>query len=188
MSLEARQRRKAASRERDATIRADRAGFKGASPLPNGLCERCVDRPARKNFSICMQCSVCAQCGKNKPEIGTSTCRACRLKRTAQQNARNKHPIKKEKIAAYRQRPEVKSRNNERRRKHRSDPKYMAKELAYNRLLRRTNYAKEREVTRARRVCARLGCTKLLVGKQSTAIYCSAKCQQKAGYARRKGE
>ena len=186
-SPEARQRALAVNRKNTSDLCDDRVGLRGASPLPNGYCERCTDLPARKGFSFCMQCSVCERCGKNKPETGVGRCRACRLLMNAQQNVRSKRPIEKRKRAAYNRLPKVVSARNEHRIKRRSDPKYMEKELAYNRKRRRIAYwSPERVTAMARRVCARLGCTKRLSQKKrSGASYCSDTCLRHAYNARR---
>ena len=82
VSPETRQRRLIEGRRRKAGIREDRVGLRVDRPrYPRVPCERCMERPARENFSYCMKCSVCAFCGKGKPEKGRWFCRACRLSR-----------------------------------------------------------------------------------------------------------
>ena len=76
----------------------DRIGFRvDRSRNPRVPCERCLDRPARKGFSFCMQCSVCARCGRNKPEIGRRRCRSCRLALNEYKRAKRKTSWRKRK-------------------------------------------------------------------------------------------
>ena len=181
-SPEERQRRLAASRESIAALRDDRVGLRVDHPrYPTVPCERCLERPARKRFSFCMKCSVCARCGKNKPEIGRWNCRACRLSWNSSVRARLKLPGVKEArdayMEAYRNRTGVKEVLSERRKKlYNSDSRYREKVLARNRIAFRFP---ERVAAMARRVCAQPGCTKRLAGKRIGTIYCSRPCKDK---------
>ena len=189
LSPEALRRRKAAVRKKLADQEDDRVGLRVDRPrYPRVPCERCLDRPARNGFSFCMQCSVCAACGKNKPEIKKCICRACKLAHREYALVRSRLPGEKAKKAVYHQRPEVKASVNENRRKrYASDPKFRETLIASSRKFGRKSRIAHRlrVVAMDRRVCAQRGCTKRLAGKIATAIYCSKSCSEKARYARR---
>ena len=170
-----RQRELARSREKTADYTDDRVGLRVDRPY--GPCERCLDHPARKGFSFCMKCSVCAACGKNKPEIGRFRCRVCRLSRNESERANNRLPAVKSRRAAYLKRPEVKASIDESRRRREADPQFKEKRRARWRV---AYHSPERVAAMARRVCALRGCTKLLAGRNANAIYCSEPCNQRA--------
>ena len=164
-----------------ADVHDDRVGLRVDRPY--GPCERCLDRPARKSFSFCMQCSVCASCGKNKPETGSWRCRTCRLSQRERARERSKLPEQKAKRSAYDKSPKVKDLKNKRdRERRRNDPKYREKRLAKD--MKRTRTARaERNAVTARRVCGRTGCTTRLFGRNANSIYCSQKCGARERYS-----
>ena len=189
LSPEARQRNTAKNSEALTDLFDARVGLRVDRPRNTLVpCEFCLDRPARKGYSICMQCSVCVWCAKNKPETGKSYCRACKLAHRESALVRSRLPGEKAKRALYHQRPEVKASVNENRRKrYASDPKFRETLIASSRKFGRESRIAHRlrVVAMDRRVCAQRGCTKRLAGKIATAIYCSASCKNKVLYARR---
>ena len=188
-SPEALQRRADRDRKYYADVLDKRVGLRVDRPLcPRVPCERCMRRPARKGFSFCMQCSACLSCGKNKPEIGVMLCRACKLSRKMNRDEWRKRPGVKEKIrsyssaydAAYYKRPGVRDRKIEyARKRYAADSRFRKKYLASRR--KRKGIARLRVQAKLdKRVCAERDCTKRLVGKIASAIYCSGACGQRA--------
>ena len=62
-------------------LMGDKAGYKDPeSTGKNKACERCGERRARKWYSMCMSCSACWLCRKEKPLSGKDVCASCRNK------------------------------------------------------------------------------------------------------------
>ena len=151
----ARRRQRESPAERNASWRAVHEERIGERVDHDGrlMCWRCLDRLARKGFSLCMTCSACSSCGINDPLSGSRFCRSCREKRNARLRERRADPAAREKYnAQQRERradPEYREKRNARlrernRARRANDPEYREKVNARNRARRADPAAREK--------------------------------------------